>query len=52
MTNTMLFLVLLIAVCTTLIGRAAGLSFTAVRARRHAAWELDRAAWRRWMARP
>lgn len=53
MTTTMLALALLaVGLLILVLGRATSVALAGVRAGRRAAWELDRAAWRRWMSRP
>ena len=52
MSYRMLPLVLLVLTVAALIGGGARLVLAGSRARRRADWELDRAAWRRWMRRP
>ncbi|MEZ0336290.1 MAG: hypothetical protein ACAI18_20040 [Gemmatimonadales bacterium] len=52
MTVTTIALVLLGVALAIASGGAARRDLAGVRARRRAAWELDRAEWRRWMARP
>ena len=52
MTNTTIFLALLAIVLSIVVGGATHFALAGVRARRRAAWEVDRAEWRRWISRP
>ena len=53
MTTTTFALVLLaLALAVAITAAGAHFALAGVRGRRRAAWELDRAEWRRWMSRP
>lgn len=48
---TILFVLLLLSLSLVIAG-ATHRALAGVRVRRRTAWELDRAEWRRWIARP
>jgi hypothetical protein len=52
MTNTTMVLVLFAVAGVIAVGSATRLALAGPRARRRAAWELDRVEWRRSMTRP
>ena len=51
MTNTILFAFVAVALVIA-VAAARYYDLVAIRARRRTAWELERAEWRAWMARP